>query len=443
MERRELRDFLESKKKYTEQEILASINSIKEYLLLMYISDCRIPYIKKLFEFADKNKVLYELFKDEEKFSLWKEKLDIPETLKFGLELEVAQVQYEEIKSLIESNLAFDIMTILGVPKDISEKITENSDFKKKNESHKWIFSEEPSNISEASTPIMQNNLEDLNQVIAICTLYKALGGNSNNATGLHINIGADYFECNQKALDNFLEIWGECEELFFKVANPDGESIRYDAFGMAFPVKENIQKFFEKDGSVSLNTDEDMEKFIYQIQARNRMYSVLGHFWMDFGHGYDDLEYELAEAHTEEEKLDIYRRYHRLTREHNVNSKVRWTSVNFNHMDWNSENPGRIEIRFWDMPKNLNPNSIFEDLTFISKLCEVSLLNAKNPEYKKAEFERVRKHDISEAKKVDAMLDLILDNPELKSSFKTRWRTTRGNKEYKKFISGTDTFVR
>ena len=46
------------------------------------------------------------------------------------------------------------------------------------------------------------------------------------------------------------LKIWGECEELFFKTANPEGEIIRTQAQSMATPIKENIQNFFEEDGS-------------------------------------------------------------------------------------------------------------------------------------------------------------------------------------------------
>ena len=63
-----------------------------------------------------------------------------------------------------------------------------------------------------------------MNQIVAICTLYKALNARLNGGTGLHINIGVDYLECNEKAIENLLKIWGECEELFFKIANPEGE---------------------------------------------------------------------------------------------------------------------------------------------------------------------------------------------------------------------------
>ena len=58
----------------------------------------------------------------------------------------------------------------------------------------------------------MQNNLYDLNQIVAICTMFKALGAKLHGGTALHINVGVDYLECNEKAIENLLKIWGECE---------------------------------------------------------------------------------------------------------------------------------------------------------------------------------------------------------------------------------------
>lgn len=438
MNYRDFLNFLENEKDYTEEELLASSDMIYEYLKMSCRTRRRGNYLKKIFEIVDKNKILPELLKHSEKFSMWKQILDVSEKINFGLEIEVANVLLEEIKELFDSNLVTDIMKFLEIPDDISEKIIGNSDFEKKDEPNKWIFSSEPCDVSEASTPIMKNTLENLNQIVAICTLYKALGGKLHGGTGLHINIGAEYFECNEKALENMLRIWGECEELFFKTANPEGEVIRVQAPTMATPIKENIQNFFEEDGSVTLNTDEDMEKFLYKIQARNRMYNILVCSDMELGNDYD-FEYQFVESKNDEERLEIYRQYHRVANEKKVSSRVRWTSINFNHMKWNSENPGRIEMRIFN--SSLEPEIIFQDLLFCLKFCEVCLKNAKNPIFKKAEFEKLYRHDLTETEKVDAMLDLIFDKLEHKKIFKDRWKSVRNNEKYKALKSGRDTF--
>lgn len=437
---RETSYFLDHINEHTEQEIISNMQDIKEHFRY---STWRVvkEYLNKILKVVNKNKVLYELFKDERRFSWWGEKIDFPERLKFGLEIEVADIPIDEIQCIFESKAIVPIMEILGVPIDISNAIIYNSDFQKKNEFNKWIFSPEAQpDSSEASSPIMTNNLYDLNQIVAICILFKALKARLNGGTGLHINIGVDYLECNEKAIENLLKIWGECEELFFKMANPEGKVIRVDAQNMATPIKENIQNFFEKDGSITLNTEADMEKFLYQIQARDRMDKIIA--WSNFGPesdvGYDDLYY----AKTDEERFDIYHRYNQAIKSNpNENDNVRWTSINFNHMKWNSDNAGRIEIRIFD--SSLEAEIIFQDLELVGKLFEVSLKNAKNPNHKKDEFEKLFLRNVTENDKVNNLLNLLFDEDKQKIIFRKRWQSVREKREYEKYKSGIDTFER
>ena len=280
---------------------------------------------------------------------------------------------------------------------------------------------------SEVSTPILQNNLFDLNQIVAICTLYKALNAQLDGGTGLHINIGVDYLECNEKAIENLLKIWGECEELIFKIANPEDEEIRVDARTMATPIKENIQKFFEEDGNITLNTEEDMEKFLYQIQARNRMYEVVAR--SNFGPE-NDVEYDLHFAKTDKERFDIYHRYNQeIKKRPNEDDSVRWTSINFNHMKWNSERPGRIEIRIFN--STLEPEIIFQNLLLVGKMLEVSLKNAKDSNYKKDEFEKLFFHNVTETEKLNNLLNLLFDEAKQQKIFENRWQSIRQNLKF------------
>lgn len=435
---RETRDFLENISEHTEQEILENIQDIN--IVLHYSTWESIKeYLSAIFSITDRNKVLHELFSDAEKFKGLRKKLDFPEKLKFGVEIEVADLPLDVIRWIFESpDVAFNIMNTLKIPEETSNKIVSNAVFKVKGEFNKWIFSSEPTG-SEASSPIMKNNLDNLNQIIAICTLLKALNARLNGGTGLHINVGVDYFECNEKAISNLLRIWGECEELFFKMASPEGEVIRIEAASMAVPIAQNIQDFFETDGSVSLKTEDDMEKFLYQIQARNRMNRVVAWSKMDLG---EDLEYDLHFTKTDEEKFQIYHRYNQaLKNKSNVDNAVRWTSINFNHMEWNADNPGRVEIRIFN--SSLNPKIIFQDLILVGKIFEVSLENAKNPNYKKQEFENLFLRDVSESEKVNNLLKLLFEECEQRDVFKKRWQSVSKKDEYQRYESGQDTFQR
>lgn len=431
----EIRDFFESIDNHTEQEVLSIMQYIKEYICTYKYWELTKECMQKLFRVADRKKVLYELFKDEEKFIQWNKKLDIPEELKFGLEIEVDELPYDEIETIFKSDEIHNIMSILGIPTEIANGIIDNCDYKKKNQYDKWIFSCEAYNQAEVSTPIMQNNLEYLNKVGAICIIFRALRATLNGATGLHINIGANYFECNEKAIENLLKLWGECEELFFKMANPEGEEIRVVAHNMATPIKENIQNFFENDGSVTIKTEEDMEMFLYQIQAKNRMDDIVA--WSN-----DGLEFDLFKARTDKDRFKVYHIYEEINRKkENPNSKVRWTSINFNHMKWNDEEPGRIEIRIFN--SSLEPKIIFEDLLLVGKLFEVSLENARNPKYKEQEFVNLFSHKVSESEKVNNLLNLLFDKEEQKQIFRRRWKSVKDNNTYNNYISGRDTFER
>lgn len=435
---RETSNFLDHIDEYTEQEIISNMPDIKEYFRWIPWNFTK-EYLGKMLKIVDKNKVLYGLFNDEKKFYWWGEEIDFPEKLKFGLEIEVANIPLDEIQCIFESNAIAPIMEILGVPTDISDAIIQNSDFQKKNEFNKWIFSPEAStDSSEASSPIMTKKLYDLNQVVAICTLFKALNARLHGGTGLHINIGVDYLECNEKSIENLLKIWGECEELFFKMANPEGEVIRVNARTMATPIKENIQSFFEEDGSITLNT-EDMEKFLYQIQARNRMDEIVS--GSNFGPE-NDVEHDLHYAKTDEERFDIYHRYNEgMKNKPNEDDKVRWTSINFNHMKWNFDNAGRIEIRIFN--SSLEPEIIFQDLELVGKIFEVSLENAKNPNYKKDKVEKLFLRDVTENEKVNNLLNLLFDEAKQKNIFKKRWQSVKEERKYEGYKSGTDTFER
>lgn len=434
----EIIDFLDHIDEHTEQEIMLTIKYIKDFFRWNTWSFIR-EYLYKIFDNVNNTKALYELFKDEKKFSYWEEEIDIPEKLKFGVEIEVADVALEKIQYIFESNAISTIMEILEVPTDISNAIIQNSDFEKKNEFNKWIFSAEHVEESEASSPIMTKNSYNLNQIVAVCTLLKALNARLHGGTGLHINIGVDYLECNKDAVKNLLKIWGECEELFFKMANPEGEEIRVQADTMAVPIKENIFNFFEGDGSITLETEEDMERFLYQIQARNRLDRVIA--WARI-ESEDNLESDLEYAETEEEKFQIYHRYEQgIKKKEDEKSQVRWTSINFNHMEWNSDSAGRIEIRIFN--SSLEPEIIFQDLELVGKIFEVSLENAKNPNYKKDEFEKLFLRDVTETDKVNHLLNLLFDREKQKNIFKRRWQSVRENRKYIRYRSGIDTFER
>lgn len=197
----------------------------------------------------------------------------------------------------------------------------------------------------------------------------------------------------------------------------------------MAIPIKDNILDSLEDDGSITLNTEEDIDMFLYRIQARNRMNEIVN---------FTQFQRDLSLAHTDEEKFRIFQKYEDSDKK---DTRTRWTSINFNHMQWNTESPGRIEVRIFN--SSLEPEIIFQDLLLIAKLFEVSLKNAKNPDYKKEEFNKLMSRDVTETTKVNNLLNLLFEDTNTKRIFKNRWKSVKNKREYQRFKSSRETFIR
>ena len=152
---------------------------------------------------------------------------------------------------------------------------------------------------------------------------------------------------------------------------------------------------------------------------------------------------YEYWESDDPDERRQAYHEYYKYIKEHpEEDDPTRWTSINYNHMEWNDkESPGRVEIRIFN--SSLDINTILEDLFLTMKLFEVSLKNAKDPEYKKEEFQKLFRRDVSEETKLDSLLDLLFDKEEHKQIYKRRWESVRNNEAYE-FTKGSEpTFIR
>ncbi len=128
----EITYFLDHIQQYTQQEIFDNMEHINKYFRRINYWSFNKEYIEKILQLIDKNKLIYELFKDENKFLWWDKILDLPEKLKFGVEIEVSSLPIDAIRYAFESKSIYAIMNILRVPSNISRHIIENVDFEKK-----------------------------------------------------------------------------------------------------------------------------------------------------------------------------------------------------------------------------------------------------------------------------------------------------------------------
>ena len=71
----------------------------------------------------------------------------------------------------------------------------------------------------------------------------------------------------------------------------------------------------------------------------------------------------------------------------------------------------------------------------------EVSIKNAKDPKYKKDEFEKLFLRDVTEEDKVNNLLNLLFDKSKEKEIFKKRWNSVSQKRSFQNYSSRKDTF--
>lgn len=156
-----------------------------------------------------------------------------------------------------------------------------------------------------------------------------------------HIHFGADFLGNDYKAWENFITIYNECEEIFYKMSNRRGQAPREKISQYAQTSNDVISATFE-NGEVRIKTQEDLDTIIETMQdTRNR-------------------------------------------------------GINFCNIDEDGTNT--IEFR---MPNGtIDINIIRENIRLFGQLLNISKQMSIDSEYKKEEFLALKSHDSTERKK-------------------------------------------
>lgn len=141
--------------------------------------------------------------------------------------------------------------------------------FKKLKWFNGWQFVDDSSlmedNDLEAKSPIIKDEPEDVKIIYGMCALLKKLGQKTSQRCGGHIHIGANYLK-SIDAYKNLIEIWGNAEEIIFKICNEEGTILRPDVDFFARPITPFLTEAI-KEGTICVENENNLNYFIHEIQ--------------------------------------------------------------------------------------------------------------------------------------------------------------------------------
>lgn len=383
---------------------------------------------------SDKEIIFNKLFENN-KFEGINNLLNIPSNYKFGLELEYNELSYNALELLFQSDTIKALMNVLKIDENISNDITNKICFNHITDYNKWHISVEMDDerLPELSTPILHNNIDDLNKLKAFYYIFELLGAKVSGWTALQINVGVDSFNSTE-AFKYLFAIWGECEDLFYKISNKEGSIIRPYASDMSRPIKENIQRTIEEDYSFDVNNKEDLYRLLYNIQVRDDLFLLLKLPVIEDINEFD----KYINAESEKQKYEVFRNLLDYTKK-DIMSRIKCKSINFTHMSpWDEDNKGRIEFRLFN--NIMDFDTIMANVELVGRIVYVCNELANRNSDLLIRYNNLLNRDVSEEEKLDLLLDLLFEDDK-KDIFKKRWESVNDKSVYTKFSTGTPTF--
>jgi len=310
-------------------------------------------------------------------FKKYKTKLDINPDITIGYEVEVEGVSPHIIKNILANDQVKDT---LFQKQNINPNLS------------KWGIKYDPTVNTgvELVSPILMDNEEDWKDLKDVINMLKSLGGKIDGQCGGHIHIGSNILGTDEKAWENFLTIWSECESSIYKISNPANENFRDGVGEFASPTKSIIDEILKK-GSVKLDTHEDVKKLAEQY---SRMYIP------------------------------------------DKTKSGRYKGLNLKPISDGKQNT--VEFR---MPNGqLDAIEVQRNIELFARVMEVSKKISIEPEYKKKFFDKMKNKEATEEEKLMCLLDLSFDSIVDKSIYYERYLSRDkeliiSNEPYEKFV--------
>lgn len=154
-------------------------------------------------------KDLNELFIELKKYKLSaQKKLNIPETLSYGIEIEFEQLLLKQIMEHMQDIKEFKYWLVHGEPSV-----------------HRVVNGEILG--GEISSYVLHNTKQDWQKIFKIYRILNKLGAENTNRCGLHIHIGAHIFGDDLENFKRFIKVWCIFEDIIFRFGYHESDQPR------------------------------------------------------------------------------------------------------------------------------------------------------------------------------------------------------------------------
>lgn len=310
------------------------------------------------------------------------ERLGLPDSFKFGIEIEADNVNTKGKNGLYMGQSAEYI----------------------KNRNWHMATSKEEVLVSkggaELVSPILSDSEQDWKSISDICEHMKNYPGNkgdsvvANNKCGLHVHFDSQCLTNDPNKFRNFMKLYTESEELLYKMCNDKNDPIRKTAINKDFKGLHLISSMW-RNGMAAPSG----KKILKQIQndTLKVSYKKFGKFRM-FASKY---------------KLDE-RRYNGLNLTNIGNSKK-----------------NTIEFRMAN--GTLSPEVIKQNVFLYASLINTAIQITENPQEYQEKLDEFYKTDVTEEQKAHNFLNLIMQHPQDRQIYIDRWQSVKDSKVFSK----------
>ena len=362
--------------------------------------------------------------------------LGLPEWMKFGLELEVENLDYEKITERISK---------MGWHSDKDMSLIDSG--------------------TECVSPVLKEseNSSVWEEVKTVCDNIKECSADgkrepyTDHTCGGHVHFDAQIFMENPEMMKNLLRLWAESEELVYKMCNEKNDPIRPGAIN-----KSNVTfiDLFKTVIASPLPSKEDRTvngkpKSIVRL-ARETLNNTKN----NLNNGYRKLNAILADIliprqgmaapigakikkQLEAGNLKLAKPKSRFYKQYISKQKLdfnRNSSLNLTNFGKGEKNT--IEFRLSN--GTINPETIKQNVFLYASLINTSVEMTKNPEKYADKLQTFYQRDVSEEEKAKAFLELIMDDEQDRQIYMDRWESVKDapvfseSKGAKQFETGT-----